>query len=352
MTSAEDGTLLVSGLISDQIGQVASDNGITLFELAPQQASLEEAFMEMTGDAVEYRAHRPAEGSSMRSAPATLSTATAAGSPRYAVLNSEWIKLRTLRSTFWTLFAAIVATSASACCSAGASPAGSARATATASATPRPRGDRADRARTSSRSSPSASSACMVITGEYSTGMIRATLAAVPGRLPVLWAKAAVFGAVVLVLDGDRRRSLTFFGGAGDPVDAAHRTATLSSPQALRIVVGVGALPHGRRPPGHGARHASSAAPRARIAALFGILLVLPVLGEVLDLTSWGKHITPYLPSNAGGDLLTNAPTPARSARGPASGTSSLYAVVAMAVAAVPAQAPGRLSRVIGSCAR
>jgi ABC-2 type transport system ATP-binding protein len=55
----EDGTLVVSGLASDQIGTIAGDNGVTLFELAPQQASLEEAFMELTGDAVEYRAAAP-----------------------------------------------------------------------------------------------------------------------------------------------------------------------------------------------------------------------------------------------------------------------------------------------------
>jgi ABC-2 type transport system ATP-binding protein len=55
----EAGTLLVSGLITDQIGQIASDNDITLFELASQQASLEEAFMELTGDSVEYRAPGP-----------------------------------------------------------------------------------------------------------------------------------------------------------------------------------------------------------------------------------------------------------------------------------------------------
>ena len=35
----------------------------------------------------------------------------------------------------------------------------------------------------------------LVITGEYSTGMIRATMTAVPKRLPVLWAKAIVYGA-------------------------------------------------------------------------------------------------------------------------------------------------------------
>ncbi|MDN3357811.1 ATP-binding cassette domain-containing protein [Actinomadura sp. DC4] len=61
VASAGEGTLLVSGLLSDKIGQIASDNGITLFELASQQASLEEAFMELTGASVEYRAsERPA----------------------------------------------------------------------------------------------------------------------------------------------------------------------------------------------------------------------------------------------------------------------------------------------------
>ncbi|WP_433235168.1 ABC transporter ATP-binding protein [Actinomadura nitritigenes] len=52
----EEGTVLVSGLTSDQIGRTASANGITLLELSPQQASLEEAFMELTGESVEYRA--------------------------------------------------------------------------------------------------------------------------------------------------------------------------------------------------------------------------------------------------------------------------------------------------------
>ena len=40
----------------------------------------------------------------------------------------------------------------------------------------------------------------LVITAEYSTGMIRASFTAVPKRLPVLWAKAAVFGGVTLAL--------------------------------------------------------------------------------------------------------------------------------------------------------
>jgi len=40
----------------------------------------------------------------------------------------------------------------------------------------------------------------LVITAEYSTGMIRATFSAVPERLPVLWAKTAVFAAVAFLL--------------------------------------------------------------------------------------------------------------------------------------------------------
>ena len=52
----EDGALTVSGLSTDQVGTVAGAVGITLLELTAQQASLEEAFMDLTRDAVEFRA--------------------------------------------------------------------------------------------------------------------------------------------------------------------------------------------------------------------------------------------------------------------------------------------------------
>jgi ABC-2 type transport system ATP-binding protein len=55
--SREEGdALTVSGLSTDQIGTAAGAAGITLLELTAQQASLEEAFVEMTRDAVEFRA--------------------------------------------------------------------------------------------------------------------------------------------------------------------------------------------------------------------------------------------------------------------------------------------------------
>ncbi len=52
----EDGALTVSGLSTDQVGTVAGAVGITLLELTAQQASLEEAFMDLTRDAMEFRA--------------------------------------------------------------------------------------------------------------------------------------------------------------------------------------------------------------------------------------------------------------------------------------------------------
>jgi ABC-2 type transport system ATP-binding protein len=62
MTVREDGegkdgpALVVAGVTSDDVGKLAAANDITLFELAPQRASLEEAFMRMTGGAVQYHA--------------------------------------------------------------------------------------------------------------------------------------------------------------------------------------------------------------------------------------------------------------------------------------------------------
>ena len=54
--------LEVAGLTAAQIGQVALDEHIVLHALTPQEASLEEAFMEMTQDAIDYHAHAPMSG--------------------------------------------------------------------------------------------------------------------------------------------------------------------------------------------------------------------------------------------------------------------------------------------------
>jgi ABC-2 type transport system ATP-binding protein len=54
VSEANDEALSVSDLTSDQIGQIAFDADIALFELTPQRASLEDVFMELTADSVEY----------------------------------------------------------------------------------------------------------------------------------------------------------------------------------------------------------------------------------------------------------------------------------------------------------
>jgi ABC-2 type transport system ATP-binding protein len=57
----EDGGILVSGMDSDKIGELAASNSIVLHELSPQTGSLEQAFMQITGDSVEYHTGLEAE---------------------------------------------------------------------------------------------------------------------------------------------------------------------------------------------------------------------------------------------------------------------------------------------------
>jgi ABC-2 type transport system ATP-binding protein len=56
VTSSDPSVLEVDGLTAEQIGEIAAANGVVLHQLTPLQASLEEAFMELTRDDVEYRA--------------------------------------------------------------------------------------------------------------------------------------------------------------------------------------------------------------------------------------------------------------------------------------------------------
>jgi ABC-2 type transport system ATP-binding protein len=58
--SADDGALVVLGMTTTQVGDLAYDNGIRLHELASAQASLEQAFMELTAGSVEFHAGVPA----------------------------------------------------------------------------------------------------------------------------------------------------------------------------------------------------------------------------------------------------------------------------------------------------
>ena len=50
-----DGAIVVTGLSSSAVGELATEQELTLHELTPVRASLEEVFMELTSDSVEYR---------------------------------------------------------------------------------------------------------------------------------------------------------------------------------------------------------------------------------------------------------------------------------------------------------
>jgi ABC-2 type transport system permease protein len=79
----------------------------------------------------------------------------------------------------------------------------------------------------------------LVMTGEYSSGMIRATLAAIPNRPLVLAAKAAVFGAVALAV-GEAAGFIAFFAG-GVALPGGIPAPALGQPGVLRAVVMGGA---------------------------------------------------------------------------------------------------------------
>ena len=66
-TADSDGTLLVRGMTTDAVGDVAFEQGIRVHELSMLRASLEEAFMDLTADSVEYHAGAPSATASIRS---------------------------------------------------------------------------------------------------------------------------------------------------------------------------------------------------------------------------------------------------------------------------------------------
>lgn len=213
---------------------------------------------------------------------------------------SEWTKLRSVRSTRWSLLAAVVLTIGLPVLFAFV---------VRSHWTHMSPGERAHRhpldialAGINISQLAIAVLGVLVITAEYSTGMIRASFTAVPRRLPVLWAKAAVFAAVtfVLVLPS----VLAAFFASQAVLDGRHiLQVSFSAPGVARCVVG-GALyvmVVGLFSLGLGAIVRNTA---GGIAAFVAILFVIPPLMNVLP-TSWNNAITPYLPSSAGRDVFS-----------------------------------------------
>ncbi|GAA1801075.1 ABC transporter permease [Actinomadura chokoriensis] len=232
----------------------------------------------------------------------TTAAGPAAGPPEFArpgfarLLLSEWTKIRTVRSTLWSLILLVVLDLGFTALFVGLT------------VSQWDNTDPGDRAQVAADPVSfilgsgfflSQLTVCvlgvLVIASEYSTGMIRASLLAVPRRLPMLWAKALVFGLVVLVL-GVAVSFASFFIGAslvGDRMEVS-----LGDPGVLRAVIGGGlylamlglfALAIGAI-----VRHTAGG-----ITGVIGFVLVLAPLAMLLP-GSIGDHVHAYLPSEAG----------------------------------------------------
>jgi ABC-2 type transport system permease protein len=171
----------------------------------------------------------------------------------------------------------------------------------------------------------------LTFSGEYGTGMIRATLAVVPARLPVLWAKLVVLAGLVLPVSM-LCAFVDFFAATSILSSRGGSVISLTDPGVLRTVVGASlyltvvvviglAL---------GVLLRKTAAGLSVFAAVF---FVIPIVVEALPQNI--KGFAPYLPSNAGGALWGQGPTGAN-ALSPWTGFAVLcvYAIVLTALAA------------------
>jgi len=149
----------------------------------------------------------------------------------------------------------------------------------------------------------------LVISGEYSTGMIRSTLAAVPKRLPVLCAKAAVFALVTFAL-ALPATLIAFFSVQAflghERVDGHQIAVSFAAPGVARAVIGGAAYLTvvGLFGLALGAILRNTA---AGISALAAVLFVVPSLLGMLP-SSLSTAVSPYLPSNAGQAIMSINP--------------------------------------------
>jgi ABC-2 type transport system permease protein len=228
-----------------------------------------------------------------------------------SVIRSEWIKLRTVRSTWWTLGVMALLTVGIAAI---------AGATIPSRWTSMSLGERLTFDPTSVSLRGLLFSelvvgvlGVLVMSAEYGTGTIRATLAAVPNRPLVLAAKAGVFAVVALVV-GEILSFAAFLLGQSLLVSPATH-ATLGQPGVLRAVVGgglvIGVLGLFALGLATIIRHTAGA-----ITAFVGSLLVLPIVTEALP-SSINRPIGKFLPFN-----ISDAMTSVRPSFGPATSFS------------------------------
>ncbi|ANP52302.1 ABC-type transport system involved in multi-copper enzyme maturation permease subunit [Streptomyces griseochromogenes] len=140
----------------------------------------------------------------------------------------------------------------------------------------------------------------LVTAGEYSTGMIRSTLAAVPRRLPVLWSKAAVYGLVALVIA--TIGAFIAFLVSSQIVSGTPAAMGLGHTGVIRSLFGAG-LYLGLVGVIGAALGALLRSVAGGISVLVAALMLVPGLISLLP-TSWQSHIDPYLPSHAGESIF------------------------------------------------
>ena len=242
------------------------------------------------------------------------------------VLRSEFLKLRSVRSTFWTLLAAVVFNVGLAALAAVFIPGRlSAQDESTIDAV------RLSLAGLHLSQIAVGALGVLVISSEYGTGMIRAVFSAVPQRRTVLAAKATVFAAVALVVGIVSSFGAYFVFQASLSGDSLQ--SSISDPGVLRAVTGGGLYLAvlGLLGLGLGTIIRRSA---GAIAALFGMLFVPPVLMDLLP-QSWRATVGPYVPMNAGSQIFMTRPDAmGGGGLGPWTGFGvfSLYAALALTV--------------------
>lgn len=254
------------------------------------------------------------------STPRTTGSAAPAERPGVTagrVVAAEWIKLRGTRSTWWLVAAAVASIVL-----AGVSPA------LTLLLGGVPEGDVVDPtggalAGVSFTQLVVGALGVVVVTSEYSRGLVRSTFLAVPSRLPVLGAKALV--AAVVTFAGALVAVLATFVSAQLVLGAADVHISITRPGVLRALVGAAVLLALTAALGAGFGWLVRTTAGA-VAALFGLLFVLPVLGLLLP------QVNAYLPGNAGAAVLQVGP--GGGPVGPLTGLALFAAYTAVVLAA------------------
>jgi hypothetical protein len=170
-----------------------------------------------------------------------------------------------------------------------------------------------------------------MMTSEYSTGLVSSTFAAVPRRLPVLGGKAAVFSVIALTVMVPTM--LVGFFASQAILSSTNLQIGFGHSGVARAVLGAALYltVAGLLGLGLGGIFRSTA---AAVTSLTGILFVLPLLVTILP-AGLSNNISPYLPGNAGRAIMSIAPQAHELSPWVGLGVFAVYALAAMAAAAL-----------------